>query len=583
VDFLEDFKSKIDIVRVVGEYVRLKRVGATGRYLGLCPFHQEKTPSFNVNQTRQFYKCFGCGVGGDALKFVQEIEGLTFPEALKLLAERNGITLPRRTEFSDAESKLRSALMEMHEIAAQVFHANLKGAAGGAARDYLARRGIAPELIDTFQLGFSDSSGQTLVRRFAERYTPEQMEKSSLVTRRDDGSGFYDYFRGRLMFPIHNESGKAIAFGGRSMRDEDQPKYLNSRETPIYRKTSVLYNLHRAREAMRKADRAVLVEGYMDVIGVYSAGVREVVASCGTALTPAQVGVIHRHADTVVVNFDPDNAGANAAEKAIQVFLDEGVRVRVVSLEGGLDPDEYVKAHGTETYLEKLETASGYFHWLADRARLKFDMRSGEGRVDAFKFLLPTVQKIHNPLERAAIAEDVASYLGVDKSAVLEQFKRSGQERKPAAARAPAPKLSPIPPVEQILVGLLIHSDQVREQYLDRLTSQMTERMVTREIVEALRLVAGPGERFEFSALEGRLSPRSQALLHDALMADETNREEERYLEDAEACLRRLEADIKKLRIAELRAQIKSSELDGRMEDANRLVMELMQLERKPI
>jgi DNA primase len=381
------------------------------------------------------------------------------------------------------------------------------------------------------------------------------------------------------MFPIHNESGKVIGFGGRAMRDDDQPKYLNSPETPIYRKTSVLYNLHRAREAMRRMDRAVLVEGYMDVIGVYSAGVKEVVASCGTALTAPQVGVIHRHADTVLVNFDPDNAGANAAEKAIQVFLDEGVRVRVVSLEGGLDPDEYVKQHGTEAYVQKLETANGYFHWLADRARLKFDMKSAEGRVDAFKFLLPTVQKIHNTLERAAIAEDLASYLGVDKGMVLDQFRRSAHDRKQAPAAVQT--LSPIPPVERILVYILVHSKEARDQILDRLAPEIVERLVTREIIEALIMLAGEGESFEFSALEGRLSPRSQGLLHEALVADETNRDETRFKEDAEACLRRLEGDTKKLRVAGLRAQIKQAEREGRLEEANRLIMDLMLLERK--
>ncbi len=375
-DFVEQLKSSIDIVKVVGDYVRLKRVGASGRYIGLCPFHQEKTPSFGVNQPRQFYKCFGCGVGGDALKFVMEIDGLTFPEALKLLAERNGIPMPKRTEYADAESKLRGALLDMHAIAASLFQANLKGPQGADARAYLAKRGVSQELIDTFELGFSDASGQSLVRRLAqERFTEEQLDASGLVRRREDGSGSYDYFRGRLMFPIHNESGKVIAFGGRAMRDGDQPKYLNSPETPLYKKTSVLYNLHRARDGMRRSGRAVLVEGYMDVMGVYAAGIKEVVASCGTSFTNRQAQTVHRHADLVVVNFDPDNAGADAAEKAVQLLLDEGLHVRVVALDGGLDPDEYVKQKGAEAYRAKLDSASSYFHWLADRARLHFDMR----------------------------------------------------------------------------------------------------------------------------------------------------------------------------------------------------------------
>ena len=312
-DFVEQLKSSIDIVKVIGEYVRLKRVGATGRYVGLCPFHQEKTGSFSVNQSRQFYKCFGCGVGGDVLKFVQEIDGLTFPEALKMLAERAGIPMPKRSEFADTDSKLRAALFEIYSIASQMFRDNLRGPHGTEARSYLAKRGISAESIETFELGYSEGSGQALVRALGEKqFTREQIDASKIVLRRDDGSGYFDFFRGRLMFPIHNESGKVIAFGGRAMREQDEPKYFNSSETPIYKKTSVLYNLHRARDTMRRSNRAVLVEGYMDVIGVYSAGVKEVVASCGTGFTTPQAGVIHRHSDHVVVNFDPDAADAKS-------------------------------------------------------------------------------------------------------------------------------------------------------------------------------------------------------------------------------------------------------------------------------
>jgi DNA primase len=576
VDFVEQLKSSIDIVRVIGEYVRLRPVGATGRWTGLCPFHQEKTPSFSVNQTRQFYKCFGCGVSGDMLKFVMEIDGLTFPETLKLLAERNGIPMPKRTEYADAESKLRGALMEMHAIAVQVFQANLRSDQGAAARDYLARRGVSAESIETFQLGYSDSSGQTLVRRLSD-FSADQLEESGLVKRRQEGGGFYDAFRGRLMFPIHNESGKVIAFGGRAMRDEDQPKYLNSAETQIYRKTSVLYNLHRAREGMRKSDRAVLVEGYMDVIGVHSAGIKEVVASCGTALNNAQIRGIHRHADTVVVNFDPDNAGANAAERAIQLFLDEGVRVKVLALEGGLDPDEYVKQHGAEVYQAKLDSASGYFHWLADRARVKFDMKTAEGRVDAFKFLLPAVQKLPDKLERAAVANDLASYLGVDASLVLDQFKRSGPDRKTGA---PAPRPVSIPALEKILLSALVSSEGVRARVLDRLTAELTAPFVMREIFEALRQMAVDNGPVAFGSLEGRLSPQGQTLLHEAFVADETV-EESVFLEQAEACLRRLESDAKRRAVDQLRAAVKLAEREGRLEDAIGLMAELLKRERE--
>ena len=581
-DFVEQLKSSIDIVKVIGEYVRLERKGATGRYSGLCPFHQEKTPSFSVHQQRQFYKCFGCGASGDVLKFVMEHDGLTFPETLRSLAERFGIPMPQRNEYSDADSRLRAALFEMHEIAADVFRENLRGQA--EARAYLDKREISQELIDVFGLGFSDPSGQSLVRRFS-KFSAEQLEASGLVRKRNEGPGHFDAFRGRLMFPIHNESGKVIGFGGRSMRDEDQPKYLNSPETPIYKKTSVLYNLHRARDGMRKTGRTVLVEGYMDVIGVYAAGIREVVASCGTALTNAQIRAMHRHADAVILNFDPDTAGENAAERAIQLLLDEGLQVRVLSLGGGepgdkLDPDEFVKRFGAEAYRAKLDGAATYFHWMADRARGKFDMRSAEGRVAAFKWLLPAVQKVPDKLERAAVVNDMAGYLGVDPSMVLDQFKRSASERR---ATAPAVARAAIPASERILLEALLSSSRVRQEILPQLLPEMIEGFLSREIIEAFRHVDSEDMARVFSDVEGRLTESGRALLHDALATDHTEEglEEELAWSQATACLERLRLDVRKRRLADLKAQVKTAEREGRAREALTLYGELEQLERE--
>src|SRR5580658_4927412 len=463
-DFVEQLKSSVDIVKTIQGYgVKLKRTGSTGRYLGLCPFHTEKTPSFNVNATMQRYKCFGCGVGGDVLNFVMELERISFFEALKLLAETNGIPMPKR-EYSDPDSKLRGALFEMHEMAASTFHANLKGPNGTEARNYLARRGVTPEQIDEFGLGVADPSGQQLLRRLEGRFAAETLEVSGLAMKRQDGSGFFDRFRGRLMFPIHNESGKVIGFGGRALRPGDEPKYLNSPETPLYRKSYVLYNLHRAKDAVRKSDYSVLVEGYMDVIGVYSAGVHNVVASCGTSLTNTQVRVLKGHSERIVVNFDADNAGANAAEKSIQLLLDEGFRVRVLELGGDLDPDEYVKASGAEAYRQRLEKAPVYFHWLADRARRKFDMRTVEGRMDAFKFLAPRIQNIADRLERFAVANDVANYLGVDEKLVRDHFSKGSAEQ------TAAPRRPQIPATERLLLNALLASEDARAQVIPELS-----------------------------------------------------------------------------------------------------------------
>jgi DNA primase len=581
-EFVERLKSSIDIVKVIGDYVRLRRVGSTGRYIGLCPFHTEKTPSFSVNQARQFYKCFGCGAGGDALNFVMTIDGLTFREALELLAERNGVPLPQRRDYSDPESRLRGTLLEMHSLAAGFFQATLRGPAGAEARGYLARRGVSPENAEAFELGYAEPGGQALTRRLTQAGFPaEQLESSGLVRKRPEG-GFYDYFRGRLIFPIHSESGKVIGFGGRALREEDQPKYLNSPETPIYRKTSVLYHLHRARDAMRRSGRVVLVEGYMDVIGVVSAGVREVVATCGVALTSPQARAIRRHADTVVLNFDPDSAGAGAAERAIQLLLDEGLRSRVLALQGGaadvkLDPDEYVKRFGADAYRAQVEAAPGYFHWLAERARARFDVRTAEGRTDAFKFLLPVVQRLHDPLERAAVANELAERLGVEAGLVLDQFRRSATGRRPAP-QAAAP--CTIPAAERMLLAALVGSARVRQEMLPELSPSLTQGFLTRDIFETLRSMTEAGAPFTFPALEDRLEEPARVLLHQALAADDTQ-EEEILRNQAQACLRRLRSDLRKRNLDELRAKIKAAEREGRLDEALGLAAELSQLDRQ--
>ena len=318
------------------------------------------------------------------------------------------------------------------------------------------------------------------------------MENSGLLGRREDGS-FYDRFRNRLMFPIHNESGKVIAFGGRALDPADEAKYLNSAESPIYEKSAVLYNLHRAKEGIRKADRAVLVEGYMDAIGVSAAGVREVVASCGTALTTQQVQSLRRHSDKIVVNFDPDAAGANAAERSINLLLDESMKVRIVELEGGLDPDEYCKERGAEAYRAKLDKAQSYFYWLADRARAKFDLRTAEGRVAGFQFLLPAIQRLPEKIERVAVANDVAGYLGVDAGLVLENFRKV--RHGPARSKKVAPVREPLRADEKILLNLLVSDAEARRELIAGLEQlPAVERFATRRIFQALfALHAGGG------------------------------------------------------------------------------------------
>jgi DNA primase len=575
-DFKDQLKSSVDIVSVVGEYVRLKKAGPQV-HKGLCPFHGEKTPSFNVHAARQFYKCFGCGEGGDVFSFVQKIEGISFYEALQLLAERHGIPMPKRSLVADDETKLRDAVFQMHELALEAFRANLRGPAGEEARAYLARRGVAPETIDRFGLGYAARSGNGLLRLLEQRgFSRAQIEKSGLVRQRDDG-GFYDYFRNRLMFPIHGETGKTIGFGGRALAADDQPKYLNSPETPIYTKSHVLYNLHRAKEAIRKEDRAILVEGYMDAIGVSAAGFGAVVASCGTSLTEHQVRMLKRHSGNIVVNFDPDAPGAAAAERSLGLLLQEGAFVRIMSLDGGLDPDEYCKQRGAEGYRERLAEAKGYFYWLADRARAKHDVRTTEGVVAVLKTLAPIVERIADRVERMAVANDLAAYVGVAPGVVLDSFRRTVADRREARIEAPKQQLRAD---EKGLLHVLLSDLGGREELLPELKSvEILDRLATGRIYRAIIAAHAAGAAVAFDTIGARLEDSDRGLLADLALSEDADRHE-MSVDYGRECLASLRRSEEGARREEMKTRIKQAERAGNLTEALRLAQEMQEWER---
>ncbi len=568
-DFVEQLRSSVDIVSVIGERVRLKKSGPN-RYMGLCPFHTEKSPSFTVHVVHQFYKCFSCGAGGDVFKFITEIEGISFYEALKFLAERYGIPMPKRSLVADEDSRLREAVFHMHELAQEAFRSNLQASTGEAARSYLQRRGVSEETAALFGLGYSDRSGRSLLRIFEQQGLGSRLEHSGLARKRDDGS-FYDYFRNRLMFPIHNESGKIIGFGGRALAAEDNPKYLNSPETPIYKKSAVLYNLHRAKEAIRKEDRVILVEGYMDAIGVTAAGIHGVVASCGTSLTTQQVQSLKRHSQRIVVNFDPDAPGANAAERSINLLLEESMQVRIMELDGDLDPDEYCKERGADAYRGRLEAARGYFYWLADRARAKHGVHTSEGIVAVLQSLLPAVQRISDRLERMAIANDLAGYIGVDKGMVLDSFRKSVAERKEQPLERPRIALRPD---ERVLLNAVLNGSAEIVSELREI--QTVEQLASRRIFQSVFALDAAGERLSFEALNARLDDADRNLLADAVLREDV----ETVAEEVSAAINSLRRSESNQQRAQLKARIKESERAGRWEEALQLMAELQRLER---
>src|SRR2546422_749508 len=523
---VDEVRAAADIVKIVGDYVKLRKAGV--HHLGLCPFHQEKTPSFSVHPGKQVFHCFGCKAGGDVFNFVMLIEHLTFPEALRRVAEKAGVTLRERIgdETYDAQSRDRVALYKIHEEATKFFQAQLGATAEGrAARGYLADRGLGDETIARFRLGYAPAHGQGLTRHLLDLgFEVETAEKSGLVLRDQEGKRHFDRFRRRIIFPISNESGKAVAFGARALGD-DQPKYLNSPETPIYTKSRVLYHLDRAGNAIRKADAAVLVEGYMDSIAVASAGIERVVASCGTSLTDSQIRLLARYTRRVVVNYDPDSAGVAATERSLAGLLEEGFEVKVLALPSGLDPDAFIRKQGGAAYEKLLSTAPSYIDYLTERAASQHDLSRPEGRVAAANALLPHVAKVPDAMLRTQLAQGLALRLHLDQRSVQEELKRAALRResqvKPEVA---APKANHS--VKLLLRACLENHDLADEFASEVVESGDCEGLMGEQVFRRIAELRGKGERLEVALLEESLSPEEKGLLYESLFwpGDPVNR-----------------------------------------------------------
>jgi len=466
-DFKEIVKQQADIVRLVGEYVKLKKAG-TQNYSGLCPFHNEKTPSFSVHATRQFYHCFGCGESGDVFAFVQKIDNITFPEAVRAVAQKLGIAIPKLAYSSPAEAddaKLRTVLLEIHERAVAFFQECLRRPDGARAREYLAGRGLSPDVIRAFRIGYAPDSGFLLKDRLKGEFEEEVMRESGLFSWKQSSDdrqpkpgtssdevtpeassqkpeaslqAMYSKFRNRVVFPITNETGRVIAFTGRTLSTDEKagPKYLNSPETAIYSKSRVLFNLDQAKEAIRKLDYAILVEGQMDCISVYAAGFHNVIASSGTAFTELQAKLLGRFSKNVVVNFDPDTAGAKATERTLGLLVEEEFQIKVLTLEAGFDPDLFIRRKGKDAYSEALKHSQRYFDYLIERAQNQFPIRSAEGKVKALNHLLPHIQRVPSRIVRDELAREIAQKLGIDSAVLRQELKHAAANRSTATLKA---------------------------------------------------------------------------------------------------------------------------------------------------
>ncbi len=491
-DFAYTLKQQADIVRIVGDYIKLKKAGAQN-YSGLCPFHGEKTPSFSVHATRQFFHCFVCGVSGDVFTFVQKIENITFPEAVRLVAQKLNVPLPKATYATEGEAKearLRGQILDVHERAVAFFQECLRRPEGARAREYLSGRGLDQEMIAKFRIGYAPDSGFLLRDRLKNEFSEEVLRESGLFSWKEAASdeqramskqiraeepddrsqltahssqlAMYSKFRNRVMFPISSEAGKVIAFTGRTLSTDEKsgPKYLNSPETPIYSKSRVLFNLDLAKEWIKKFDYAILVEGQMDCISVYAAGFHNVIASSGTAFTELQAKLLGRFSKNAVVNFDPDTAGAKATERTLGLLVEEEFQIKVLTLDQGFDPDLYIRRKGKDAYGEALRHSQKYFDYLIERARALFPIRSAEGKVKAVNYLLPHIQRIPSRIVRDELAHEIAQKLQIDSSVLRQELRHAASTRATAAVKAPPQ--SQVTEAEKVLIRALASARQIQ-------------------------------------------------------------------------------------------------------------------------
>ena len=492
-DFAYTVKQQADIVRIVGDYIKLRKTGAQN-FSGLCPFHNEKSPSFSVHATRQFYHCFGCQASGDVFSFVQKIENITFPEAVRAVAQKLGIPLPKATYNTPGEAqeaRQRGVLLDMNEQACEFFRDQLRRPEGARAREYLATRGLNDDMIQRFRIGFAPDSGFVLKDFFKGKFDEDLLRQSGLFSWKVEDSRtsgpasggpasggpvndasenepakpsapIYSKFRNRVMFPIASEQGKVIAFTGRTLATDEKsgPKYLNSPETAVYSKSKVLFNLDLAKEAIRKLGYAILVEGQMDCISVYAAGFNNVIASSGTAFTELQAKLLGRFTKNVVVNFDPDTAGAAATERTLGLLIEEDFQVKVLTLEAGFDPDLYIRRQGKDAYEKALGGSQKYFDYLIERARTQFPVRSAEGKVKALNYLLPHIQRVPSRIVRDELAQEIAHRVGIDSSVLRQELRHAATDR--AAAKVKSAPEGQITQAERLLIRALASAGEIQ-------------------------------------------------------------------------------------------------------------------------
>ena len=576
--FVEEVRRAADIVKVISDQIGLKKMGTSWK--GLCPFHQEKTPSFNVRQEPPVFHCFGCGEGGDVFKFLMLRERMSFPEAIETLARQFGVPIPEGRFEPGPDRKERDAMLTLMEAAAEHFARTLQAGPGAAAREYLLGRGFRKDTLERIRAGAAPDSWDDLLKALRGRYTPETLQGAGLVLARKSGDGHYDRFRSRAVFPILNEGGKVVGFGARSL-DGSEPKYLNSPESPVYHKGQVLYGLSWAREAIRRERRVVLMEGYLDVARALECGVEEAVATCGTALTASHARLLRRFADTVYVNFDQDEAGQRAALKSLEVLLGEGLRVRVVELPEGHDPDSFLKEEGGDAYRTRLGEAPGAMEWLMRRAEAAHDVGSPEGKAGFLSALLPTLGRIENAVERSAWLTRAVERGGLDEAAARSEMRRALSGRGTSAAgvaeaarRAPARQARTLMLAERWLLALIVAGADGIDEALAEIGEADIDGLRAAPLLRAAKAIWRREETLTISALEAEVADEDARRLLSEIAVEGIPDEGLSAVE----CVKEIQRQPIKARMAEIQKRLQGAtgeSLEALLNEKTRLVRQM--------
>ncbi len=585
-ELIDQIRDRIDITEVVSGYLTLTKAGQNLK--GLCPFHAEKTPSFTVSPVRQIFHCFGCGVGGNVFTFVMKIEGTDFPETVRELARRAGIVVPvtEGPKAAGHEAGSRARLEQLHEAAAAWFHGNLKDPqVGREATAYLAGRGIGPETIEAFRLGWAPPAWDGLIKKLeSQGYKASELATAGLTvaregTTRSQGAGYYDRFRGRLMIPISDLHRRVIAFGGRGLGDET-PKYLNSPETPLFSKGRSLFGLERAREAASRANALIIVEGYFDAIALHQAGITHVAATLGTALTPEHIRIIRRFVQRVALVFDPDPAGVRAALRTLELFVDSGIAVRVISLPQGQDPDVFIRTNGAEAFLHLHEQARSLLDFAVDHSLGTAASGTIEDRIRSVDEILRILQNTSHRIVKEECIKRVAERLGIGQQRLIERYPelRPRGAKTPAVTKGPPPSgdVRPRRSEEHDLVHLLLQGtlDQTQLRMLEPSAFTVPE---CRRIVEIAGRHVDPDGQLQIGPTldEALGDPRCSALAAELSLVE---RHYDDVAEHVRGCLQRLERKRQESALGDLIAKLRTAEREGRDEDVRRLNAEVNEL-----